>query len=331
MVKAAFALAVLVLMAGCEAPRQATSGQAIPWVPLAPNLTPPSPSTGPAQIPANTPPCQANEVQDAVIGSNGATGHILTSFGFAGTGPGDCYLDGTPSVGLGDSGGHSIPFTQKGPFMPPLQPGRTLVEPGPAPAPHTALKTGQASLTIDWISQPEACTPPQPVVPAEALIAIPGGGVLVVAIPTEPAAYLCDGLGVGPFEGPYAPVQEPTPPQPAISMHVPDGVRAGHDLDYQVTLSNDMNQSIDFTTLCPTYEEEMFADLVNGSPPLGAKHIYSLNCGPVGLLKPRAAVTFQMVFKVPADAAPGKYTLVFMLGYWNAMTSSAKAPVMISQ
>jgi hypothetical protein len=71
--------------------------------------------------------------------------------------------------------------------------------------------------------------------------------------------------------------------------------------------------------------------LVNGSPPLGAKHIYSLNCGPVGLLKPGAAVTFQMVFKVPADAAPGKYTLVFMLGYWNAMTNSAEALVTISQ
>ena len=77
---------------------------------------------------------------------------------------------------------------------------------------------------------------------------------------------------------------------------------------------------------------QLFADIVNGSPPLGGKHIYALNCGPVGTLAAGASVTFQMVFlQVPPDAAPGIYTLVFMLGYWNAMTSYTQASVTIGK
>jgi hypothetical protein len=110
-------------------------------------------------------------------------------------------------------------------------------------------------------------------------------------------------------------------------MQVPSTGRVGVGLPYLVTLTNDHAQALDLIALCPTYEEELFADLVKGSPPLGGKHIYSLNCGPAGVLNPGSSVTFQMVFLVPVDAAPGKYTLVFMLGYWNAMTSFSQAPV----
>jgi hypothetical protein len=34
-----------------------------------------------------------------------------------------------------------------------------------------------------------------------------------------------------------------------------------------------------------------------------------------------------MVFLVPADAAPGKYTLFFGLGYWNGISSYSQATV----
>jgi hypothetical protein len=71
----------------------------------------------------------------------------------------------------------------------------------------------------------------------------------------------------------------------------------------------------------------LFADIVRGSPPLGGKHIYALNCGEARPVQPGASVTFQMVFLVPPDAAPGSYTLTFGLGYWNAMTSFAQATV----
>lgn len=92
-------------------------------------------------------------------------------------------------------------------------------------------------------------------------------------------------------------------------------------------MTNDHQQALDLSALCPTYEEELFADIEKGSPPLGGKHIYALNCGPAGSIPAGASVTFQMVFLVPANAAPGKYTLVFMLGYWNAMTSFSQAIV----
>ncbi len=110
-------------------------------------------------------------------------------------------------------------------------------------------------------------------------------------------------------------------------MQVPNSGRVGVALPYLVTLTNDRPQALNLIALCPTYEEELFADITKGSPPLGGKHIYALNCGPAGSIPSGQAVTFQMVFLVPADAAPGKYTLFFGLGYWNAMTSFSQAIV----
>ncbi len=338
MARAAIGLLVLVLVAGCQrlpapasaqisSPPQLPPGQVVPWTPLAPDLTPPAPSLGPAPLPPGTMPCQANDLVGNVIGSNGATGHVLTSFGFTGA-TAVCYLDGTPSVGILDSKGSSIAFRQQAPYMPPLHPGRALIEPGPAPARGVEFKVGQASLTIDWVSQPESCVGVQAVQPATAVISIPGGGIVEIPIPPEPSAYPCAGLGVGDFEGPYVYIQPgPPPPLPAISMQVPAGGHIGQALPYLVTLTSDRNQPSDFTSLCPNYEEELFADIVHGSPPLGGKHLYALNCGEAGAIQPGASITFQMVFLVPRNAAPGKYTLTFGLGYLNAMTSFAQAVV----
>src|SRR2546425_708897 len=198
----------------------------------------------------------------------------------------------------------------------------------PAPACGVELKVGQASLNIDWISQPEFCPGVQAAQPATAVISIPGGGIVEIPIPLEPSAYPCAGLGVGDFEGPYVYIQPgPPPPLPAISMQVPAGGHIGQALPYLVTLTSDRNQPSDFTPLCPNYEEELFADIVHGSPPLGGKHLYALNCGEAGAIQPGASITFQMVFLVPRDAAPGKYSLTFGLGYLNAMTSFAQAVV----
>jgi hypothetical protein len=324
-------LAALMLLSACNTSSQ-PAARVIPWLPLAPNLTPPSPSAGPAPLPIGTQPCQASGLVGAVIGSNGATGHVLTSFAFAGTGPASCYLDGTPSVGLVDSNGQAIAFKQRPPYVPPLQPGPALVDPGPAPTPYTAVKFGEAGLVLDWVSQPEACPGGQPVAPAEALIAIPGGGILTIPISPGPAAYACQGLGVGAFEGPYAPVQPtPPPPLPALTLELPHSAQVGHSLEYLMTLTNSRGEPLDLVANCPTFEEELFADIAHGSGPLGGKHIYSLNCGPAGTLKPGASVTFRLVFKVPADAHPGQYTFTFGLGYWNSMTSSLQVPVTITK
>jgi hypothetical protein len=338
MARAVLALAVLILLAGCEnsphpVPPESGSGPiagVIPWTPLTPNLTPPSTAQGPVPIPPGTPSCQATDLTGVVIGQNGAGGHIFVSFRLAGVNGGPCYLDGTPAIGLLDSSGHAIAFRQLPPFgASTAQPSPALVEPGPAPAPGLGLKVGQADLTIDWVIQPETCPPgTPPVIPAKAQIAIPAGGILTIAIPSEPAAYLCSGLGVGGFEGPYVPIQpSPPPPLPAISMSVPSTGQVGLALPYLVTLTNDHPQALDLIAFCPTYEEELFADLTKGSPPLGGKHLYALNCEIAKSIPAGQAVTFQIVFLVPVDAAPGKYTLSFGLGYWNAIASYSQATV----
>ena len=113
-------------------------------------------------------------------------------------------------------------------------------------------------------------------------------------------------------------------------MQAPGTGRVGQALPYFVTLTNDRTQPTDFTSICPNYEEELFADIKHGSPPLGGKHIYALNCGLASSIQPGASVTFQMVFLVPLDAAPGTYTLTFGLGYWNAMTGFSQATVKLN-
>src|SRR5260370_12471861 len=161
MARAAIGLVLLVLLAGCQklqAPASALSsppappaGQVVPWTPLAPNLGPSAPSLGPAPLPPGTPPCQANDLAANVIGSNGATGHVITSFGFAGPGAA-CYLEGSPSVGILDSEGSPIGFRQLGPYFPPTHPSRALIQSGAVPTAHTETKVVQASLNIDSIS-----------------------------------------------------------------------------------------------------------------------------------------------------------------------------------
>src|SRR5260370_6677062 len=104
------------------------------------------------------------------------------------------------------SEGSSIGVRQRAPYFPPTHRGRALIQPGAVPASYTDTKVGQASLNIDWISQPEACPqvdPTQRAQPATAVIAIPAGRIIEIPIPLEPASYACAGLGVVVFEAPY--------------------------------------------------------------------------------------------------------------------------------
>ena len=101
--------------------------------------------------------------------------------------------------------------------------------------------------------------------------------------------------------------------------------------EFLVTLTNDTKQPMNLTSTCPNYEEEMFADIGAGTPPLGGKHFYMLNCAPAGTLAPGASRVFQMIFNVPADATPGTYTIAFLMGYTNAMTTNVEHPVVIAK
>jgi hypothetical protein len=123
----------------------------------------------------------------------------------------------------------------------------------------------------------------------------------------------------------------PPPPLPEVSLELPLSARIGQPLEYRMTLTQSSAQPLDLVALCPTLEEELFADISTGKGPVGGKHLYSLNCKPVGTLKPGARVTFRLVFKVPADAAPGNYTFMFGLGYWNAISRVLETPVTITR
>ncbi len=323
---------VLLAVAGCGPlhPLSAASSPAgtIPWKALPANLTPiPLPSPQGTPVPPGTPACTAGDTAGAAVGSQGATGHVIASFAFAGTGKIDCYVDGTPTLTVLDGAGKALPFASRAPFFPPVVTGPQLVSPGLLPEPHVGLKYGQAGLSIDWVSQPELCPGQAGVTIAKAVIAISGGGSLTIALPATPLAYACQGLGVGSFESPPVPMESaPVPDLPSIKLAVQGPAILGKPFEYLVTLTNDTKQPMNLTSWCPNYEEEMFPDVVAGSPPLGGKHLYMLNCAPAGTMAPGASRIFQMIFNVPADATPGTYTIAFLMGYSNAMTTNVQHP-----
>ena len=99
------------------------------------------------------------------------------------------------------------------------------------PDPNTNLKSGQAGLTIDWVTQPEVCPGSAGVQVAEAKITLLSGGpALAVALSSKiVGAYTCGGLGIGSFEGPPPPVEQPVVlALPEIVLKVPSSARAGH-------------------------------------------------------------------------------------------------------
>ncbi|HVH63051.1 MAG TPA: DUF4232 domain-containing protein [Candidatus Dormibacteraeota bacterium] len=316
-------------MTACAAAHPAADN-VIPWKALPADLNaPPPPAPHAFPIPAGTAPCGASDLLGVVTGSQGATGHIVTTFAFSASGSKACVLDGMPSVALLDPSGADLGFRARAAFAPASVPGPALVEPGPKPEPHTGLKFGQAGFNIDWISQPEACPGQNGSVPAAARIQVPTGGVLTIPIPTEPAGYPCQGVGVSTFEGPASPAPAPVvPPLPTIaSLGAPATANAGPQFEFTVTLTNDNQSPLDLVANCPNYEEELFG--ADGTP-LGGKHFYKLNCGPAGTLAVGQSARFQMRLDVPKTATPGTYRLVFMLGFWNAMTKfSPEQPVRV--
>jgi len=162
-------------------------------------------------------------------------------------------------------------------------------------------------------------------------IGLPGVGMVMVGVGPVPVGYACQGVGVGAVADPPLPVEAPAEPAlPNVTIAAPAQVHAGQQLRYTIVLTNPTKLPIDLRQACPNYDEELFADIVHGGPPLGGKNIYGLNCAAAGVLKPATPMTFAMVLDVPADATPGSYTLVFSLGYANAMHKFARAVVAIA-
>src|SRR6266699_2502734 len=112
---------VLLAVAACGPlhPLSAASAPAgtIPWKALPADLTPiPVPAPQARPVPPGTPVCTAGILAGAAGGSQGATGHVIASFVFAGTGKIDCYVDGTPTLTVLDGAGKALPFALHAPF-----------------------------------------------------------------------------------------------------------------------------------------------------------------------------------------------------------------------
>ncbi|HXC77415.1 MAG TPA: hypothetical protein VNU19_10220 [Candidatus Acidoferrum sp.] len=305
----------------------------IPWLPLLPQLyAPVVPSPTPSPLPTGTQPCTPAQLQVEVLGNNGAGGHVFRGFGFSGRGPAACFVEGTPAVTLYDRSGRRLPFKPRSFFGGSDSTAPVLIKPGPLPDPYTNLTYGQAALTIDWVTQPEACPGSSSVQVALAKITLPSGGPsLTVTLPSEQGAYTCQGLGIDVFVGPPPTIEQPPPlPLPSIALKAPRTTRAGSQLVYQVTLTNETLQPIDLVTNCPDYGEELFPSDPSGIPPIALKPLFELNCTPAGTIQPASSLTFEMRLAVPGDDAPGTYALVFTLGYWNAMTKPMSAQITIS-
>jgi hypothetical protein len=332
MVKAVLALTAAAVIVGCGSIHPLTSSSGpVPWLPLPPDMTPVAvPAPQPVPVPPGTPICARSELDGAYTGSQGATGHVEVSFAFAGRGKQDCYVEGAPAIALLDAAGHDLGFANHAPYFPDEVSGPALVEPGQTPSPYQGLKYGQASFTIDWVSQPEACPPSEPASHVSAVtVVIANVGTFTFQLPATPAGYACQGVGVGALAD--LPLQAEAPPEPPVpnpAIIAPTQVKAGSQLKYVVTLTNPTKLPIDLRQHCPNYEEELFADIVHGSPPLGGKHFYALNCKAAGVLQPSTPMSFDMVLAVPADATPGSYTLVFDIGNSNAMTKFATTAVL---
>jgi len=332
----AIAAAALMLVAACGSVRSTgTPEGVIPWAPLpAVYNEVAQPTPRPYPVPAGTPACTASQVHAVGLDGEGATGRFSVGVGFAGATPEACFLDGTPLVKAFGPDGQPIDIKQQTTFGGLASVGPALTEPVPLPYTHQTLQYGQAALVLDWDTQPEMCAGSTGVEIGSVAITLPGGGTLTTAIPTEPLAYACGGLGVGSFQAALQPVDTvpvpPTPDAPAITLRTPSGTAAGATFKYVVTLTNDSKVPINLTATCPNYEEELFADIAHGSPPLGGKHFFGLNCQPAGTLRPGEQADFEMVFPVPPDATPGTYTLMFAIGYTNAMTRTAEQPLTIT-
>ena len=313
------------------APANRAQGE-IPWLPLPAQLEAPvTPSPTLSPLPAGTKPCTPDQLKVTDLGRNGAGGTVFRYFGFAGRGPGPCFVEGTPTVELFDRAGRNLPFNARAPFGGAGSTAPVLVEPGPLPKLGTNLQPGQAGLGIDWVSQPEQCPGSAAVEIASAGITLATGGPpLTVALAPPAGGYTCQGLGIGTFAGPPPPIEEPPIlPLPAIMLKVTSSVQAGQVLEYQVMLTNDAVEPIDLVANCPNFGQELFPSAPSGNPKPAMKPLFQLNCAAAGAILPNATLRFEMRLTVPRETTPGPYFVVFQLSYWNEYSDPASAMVRV--
>lgn len=252
-------------------------------------------------------PCVAADLRAVPGHGNGASGQIFNTVLLSNHSASLCRLEGTAQVLLRTSAGKTLSLPQVTTLMPWMNapPGPALMAPNsPDPQPElgSQIGWGQASFAYSMWDCPANRSF------SSVMIVLPNQrGTLT--LPADGAGYSgggeCEGgavvqrTEVGPFTG--------TEPAPAlvdnspvsINIKLPDHVRAGQSLHYQVVLTNASGAPFHFPDECPSYTED-------ASRP-GLKNLanYQLNCNSVGWLGANDSVTFAMVLDIPADTPPG--------------------------
>lgn len=259
-------------------------------------------------------PCLASDLLAATGRASAATGgQLYNSIVFSNHSSTPCRLDGTPRLQLVTASGSTLALPQSNGPTPwaPNAPGVVVMDAGaPVPAPTAGQEnpTGQASVTFIMYD----CPGPAPAL-SRIVVALPNGRGSI-SVPAGAGAEFsgggaCEGnasvhsVGVSPFTG--------LMPQPnwvensplAITLGLPDRVRAGQTLHYQVMVTNASGAPFHFHGECPSYTED--------ASRAGRKNLanYELNCSSVSWLGPAESVTFAMVLDIPADTPPGSGTL----------------------
>jgi hypothetical protein len=255
---------------------------------------------------ADVRPCVAADLRAVAGHGNGASGEIFNNVLLSNRSASPCRLEGTPQVLLRTSAGRTISLPQANVLPPWLRapPGPALMAPNssdPQPEKGSQVGWGQASLVYSMWDCPANT------LFSSVLIVLPNQrGTL--PLPAAGAGYSwggqCEGatvqrMAVGPFV--------PTEPPPiwveksplSITVKLPDHVRAGQTLHYEVTLTNATGAPFHFHGECPSYTED--------ASRTGRKNLanHQLNCSGVGRLGPNESVTFAMVIDIPADTPPG--------------------------
>lgn len=252
-------------------------------------------------------PCVAADLHAVTGHGNGASGQIFNTVLLSNHSVSPCRLEGTPQVLLRTSAGRTLSLPQVTTSLPwmNLPSGPALMaanSPDPQPEQGSQAGWGQASLAYSMWDCPANRSF------SSVMIVLPNQrGTLT--IPADGAGYSgggqCEGgavvqrMEVAPFIG--------TEPQPiwvdksplSITIKLPDHVRAGQSLHYQVALTNASGAPFHFRGECPSYTED--------ASRTGRKNLanYQLNCSAVGWLGPNESVTFAMVLDIPADTPPG--------------------------
>jgi len=262
-------------------------------------------------------PCVAGDLCAAVGHGSGASGQIFNNVLLSNHSASPCRLEGTPQVLLRTTAGRALALSQFSMSLPWLNtpPGPALMAPNlPDPQPEKGVQVGWGQAYLVYSMWDCPANPPLSsviiVLPNQrGTLTLPADGVAGFSWGGECEGTVVQRMAVAPFVA-----TEPSPiwvdKSPlSVTVKLPDHVRAGQSLHYEVVLTNSSGAPFQFRHgECPSYTEDA------SSP--GHKNLanHELNCGGVGWLGPNESVTFAMVLNIPADTPPGPGPLRWVMG-----------------